>query len=285
MENDKQDEKQALLNTQEEFASDLRPFLQNITLKTVQLGQVALELYAKGELHHAAIVPLCEELLAAEKTLLLPPTPLPAPPAETVAPIEPIEAVEVVAFVEAAEEEATAVSPPALSPPPTIETPAPTAPVLTDEAAHCPQCQSPVAPGKKFCTTCGFRLIPADPPPPPIIPEAPAPMPEISLTTPPAALPETPAPDPTPPDLTNEQCPTCGAELVEGAAFCIGCGQPLGSTPPLPVEPLPSPPPMPGSFAPPPVGPIAKYCQNCGKGVTEETAVCSECGSTEFDPA
>ncbi|MFN3374851.1 MAG: zinc ribbon domain-containing protein, partial [Chloroflexus sp.] len=29
---------------------------------------------------------------------------------------------------------------------------------------NCPQCGSPVAPGTRFCTNCGYRLTPATPP-------------------------------------------------------------------------------------------------------------------------
>ncbi len=35
---------------------------------------------------------------------------------------------------------------------------------------NCPQCGSPVAPGTRFCTNCGYRLAPATPPPPPMPP-------------------------------------------------------------------------------------------------------------------
>lgn len=49
---------------------DLRLLLQQVTWKTVELGQVVLALYADGRLAHEAIAPICEELLALERQMM-----------------------------------------------------------------------------------------------------------------------------------------------------------------------------------------------------------------------
>lgn len=266
---------------------DLRLLLQQVTRKTVELGQVVLALYADGRLAHEAIAPICEELLALEKQMM-------SAPEEPLAVIEEQTAVIVPEFVPAPSE--TAVSPP----PPSI----PATP------SHCPQCHSVVAPGKKFCTTCGFRLIPAaelvsSPPPTSYAPDMPP-------TTYPTVI-ETPGGDPTvssaravPPPMVIEapiqeatipgKCITCGVELMPEAVFCTNCGQPIGPSQAPPNIQSDSFPPA-SSFAGSdpitqpdwaismPVGPVAKYCENCGKGLTADVSICPECGGSKFDLA
>lgn len=269
---------------------DLRLLVQQVTLKTVELGQTVLALYSDGHLAHEAIAPICEELLALEKQMMPAPEETPALEEQTaVITPEPI-----------ALPPETAVSPP----PPPIPAP----------SSHCPQCQSAVAPGKKFCTTCGFRLIPAEalvppPPPNPSVPEAPpstfptvvatpggAPIVSSSVAVPPPTAVETPlqaAPMP-------GKCITCGAELVPEAAFCTNCGQSIGPSQALPIAPSITQPDLPSSASSftgsdpitqpdwsgsMPAGPVAKYCENCGKGLPADVTICPECSGSRFDAA
>ncbi len=241
----------------------LRSLLQEMMQKTVQLSQATLALYAQGEVAHTALAPLCEELLAMEQSLLMQPEPpiadpLPLPPAKTAvaAPTEP-------------------------APPPPL--------------THCPQCHTAVAPGKKFCTNCGLRLIPPEPssaatiPTPKVTTSAETPYSAPYIAPPPASI----APTSTPGTLAAHpagNCPTCGVELIPNAAFCTNCGQPLAASghPPVPPPATQAPyaaPTVPHPFFPAaPLPTIAKYCQNCGKGVSAEVMVCTECGGRMFDP-
>lgn len=207
-------------------------------------------------------------------------------------------------------EEQTAVimpEPVALPPETAVSPPTPSIPVTP---FHCPQCQSVVVPGKKFCTTCGFRLTPAEelvPPPPSNLS-----IPEASPSTYPTVI-ETPGVAPivspsvvVPPPIVMEapiqavsmpgKCIICGVDLMPEAVFCTNCGQPIGPThaPPLaPPDSLPSVSSFTGSvlITQPdwsismPVGPVAKYCENCGKGLTADVTICPECSSSRFDPA
>ncbi len=180
----------------------LRPLLQEMMQKTVQLGQATLVLYTQGEVTHAALASLCEELLVMEQSLLIQPEkltadPLPAPPLET------------------------AVAVPAQPTPP---------PPLT----HCPQCHTAVAPGKKFCTNCGLRLIPPDPATAATIP---APTVATHIAAPHSAPFIAPPPSFTAPAAAAGalathpagNCPTCGVRLMPNAAFCTNCGHPLAA--------------------------------------------------------
>jgi uncharacterized OB-fold protein len=270
---------------------DLRLLLQQVTLKTVELGQVVFTLYAEGHLAHEAIAPICEELLALEKQMM-------SAPEKPTAVIEEQTAVIVPESVSLPSE--TAVS---SSPPPIPATP-----------SHCPQCHSVVVPGKKFCTTCGFCLIPAaelasSPPPIPYAPEAPQatyptviempggdPIISSSMAVPPPMEIETPIQA----AIIPGKCITCGVELMPEAAFCTNCGQPIGmpQAPPL-ASPITQPDSLPpvSSFAGSdpitqpdwavsmPVGPVAKFCENCGMGLAANVTVCPECGGSRFDLA
>lgn len=242
----------------------LRPLLQEMMQKTVQLGQVTLALYTQGEVSHAALASLCEELLAMEQSLLIQPEkstadPLPAPPVET-----------------------AAAAPAQPAPPPPL--------------THCPQCHTAVAPGKKFCTNCGLRLIPPNP-------ATAATIPTPTVATPTATPHSAPFIAP-PPSFTAPasaagawathpagNCPTCGVQLMPNAAFCTNCGHPLAADnqplipPPATHVPYAAEPASQPPFPAAPLSAIAKYCQKCGKGVSAEVMVCTECGGRTFDPA
>jgi uncharacterized OB-fold protein len=244
-------------------------FIQQAAFKTVQLGQLTLDLYAQGQLTHAKIAPLCDELLAMEKELKsITAGPGKSSHADTSIPISN-----------------------ALPITETAAAPTPAAPV----ESTCPRCQAVVAPGKKFCTACGLRLIPPDSSTtPPSATNKPQPestfqSPATSMHTQGAAPFITPPPAETAPATPSssgvDKCSTCGVDLVPNAAFCTNCGQSLGkvkspspdfnATDTMQTEPTPS------VIA----GPITKYCQNCGKGLTAEATACSECGGVGFDPA
>ncbi|MCZ7674195.1 MAG: hypothetical protein M5U34_47240 [Chloroflexi bacterium] len=113
---------------------NLRPFIQQLSLKTMQLGQLVLDLYAQGQLTHTAIAPLCDDLLALEKTW----------PTASVASDKPVET-------------ATAVPTPDPAAPHLPEEPAVIpAPVPLPAPTHCPQCHVELAPGKNSAPHAGF---------------------------------------------------------------------------------------------------------------------------------
>jgi predicted amidophosphoribosyltransferase len=98
---------------------------------------------------------------------------------------------------------------------------------------------------------------------------------------------------PSPPAINN-LCPTCGTVLQPYAAFCTHCGHPLGEQPIAPAglskDATPPglqlmsdtlPPPLPPAA---PTGPVTQFCQNCGKGLPADIAICPDCSGTEFDP-
>jgi predicted amidophosphoribosyltransferase len=237
--------------TPEVQQENIRPLLQELATKTMQLGQLTLGLYAQGELTHQAVNPLCDELLALEEKL--------TPQAAASASAEPVEA-------------ETAVAP---------------SPEPTSTLTQCPQCQTAVVPGRKFCTNCGFNLSTVEAAP--SVSTAPhdtqaSPGPESPPSLSPAASPQAL----TPPVSGN--CITCGATLQSDAAFCTNCGEPIASMT-AQTEASFMPAAMPVTVPPSPVsdsqtvGPITQYCENCGKGVAAEITVCPECQGTQFDPA
>lgn len=140
----------------------------------------------------------------------------------------------------------------------------------------CPNCREEVQPGKKFCTNCGFKLDTQEDPAPkvPMLPE------------------EEAQPDPVVPELVIEQliCAHCASPIRSDAKFCTSCGQPVlqanedvedtmidghaSAIPPVPETPVP-----PISAAP--VNPD-KFCDNCGRGLPEEAAICPDCGGNKF---
>jgi predicted amidophosphoribosyltransferase len=250
----------------------LRSMIQEAMLKTTQLGQIVLDLYAQGQLTHAAITPLCEELLALEKQIL----PAPLLPNET-----------------AGNEATVSPSPPVMATEPPQAQTQPT-PEPAPSATHCPDCHTPITPGKKFCTKCGHRLNPVGEPATPTPATPPMVTPAVAIQTPDPLPFVSPVPM-TPPLSTTgsyNTCVTCGTELMPNAAFCTNCGQPIG---PGGQQPVYSPPPIQATAYPPvsysqgapsvSAGPITKFCQNCGKGLTAEVTVCPECRGSQFVPA
>jgi YD repeat-containing protein len=70
-------------------------------------------------------------------------------------------------------------------------------PVQTVEPpSPCPSCRKPVAPGKKFCSTCGAPV------------SAPAPAVSVTAAPPPSSV-----------------CTACGNPIKPGAKFCAKCGR------------------------------------------------------------
>lgn len=127
------------------------------------------------------------------------------------------------------------------------------APVLKEDISTlfmdmtCVTCNAPLKPGRKFCTNCGQKV------------EA-------------AAQPASSTVEPSPP-ASDFSCADCGTLLPAGSAFCTICGKSVNA-PPV-------------SFVAPPPPPatldlIAKYCDGCGLGLPEETAVCPGCGNNTF---
>jgi uncharacterized membrane protein YvbJ len=58
-----------------------------------------------------------------------------------------------------------------------------------------------------------------------------------------------------------ECCPSCGAEIKDGALFCTGCGAKLEPSPP------------------PAAVPSVKVCTNCGSQLADGVLFCSTCGT------
>lgn len=116
---------------------------------------------------------------------------------------------------------------------------------------QCPTCGHAAMPGEAFCDECGTPLNVGTP----IAPAA--------ATPPPASSPAQPAPQatfpaPTPLAGTSSTCPSCGANVIPGEAFCDNCGASLlgGTTAAAPtVQPVkpapPSQPPTAPAYMPP----------------------------------
>jgi len=87
----------------------------------------------------------------------------------------------------------------------------------------CPQCGTPVAPGTKFCPECGAKLM--------------ATCPQCGTAVAPGTkfCPECGTP-------LVAACPQCGTSVSPGTKFCPECGTPLTAAPPPPPAPPPVPP-------------------------------------------
>ncbi len=228
--------------------------------KLLALGQAALDLHRAGNLPPGDLTPLCAELLALEGALLAASAPLPAPPAPPEPAPEPV--VEAVPPPPAADE---------LSPPPPIEatavSPSPAAP------STCPQCGTLIAPGKKFCTTCGQ----------PLHPEAIAATVPFTPPIAPGAPPVADAPLPVQPPTFSGICPDCGTPAQPDQTFCTNCGCVLQPADPLHVAPTASSnPPDALEFVSPPAAAFDKYCDNCGLAVAAHVTICPTCGGQSF---
>jgi predicted nucleic acid-binding Zn ribbon protein len=178
-----------------------------------------------------------------------------------------------------------------------------TAPAPTGGSVICPSCNAPNVPGEAFCDYCGAPLEA----PEPVVEPAPAPVPaEAGVQAPPTAA--GPAGVEAMPAEGKLVCPSCGAEVLPGEAFCAACGASLAQPPippePVPEEPGPAPaplqplqpaveaepvveeaPPAPAVVeAPPPSLPTpvpipAPTCPVCGAAVEAGDTFCSNCGA------
>jgi len=117
-------------------------------------------------------------------------------------------------------------------------------PDLQGNALQCPQCQSALRPGKKFCGACGASAG-----------KAPVPHQEI--------------------DLEELKCTKCGEPLEQDALFCVDCGSPAEQDI-IDKRPLPSGKPTkrlsPGDEN-------AVICPKCKKIVRKGKKFCGGCGA------
>ena len=108
---------------------------------------------------------------------------------------------------------------------PAAPAPAPAAPSATQPGV-CSVCGASLVPGDAFCHACGAQAGAAS-----VAPE-PAAAPIVEPAAPSAAMPDT-QPSAAPEPLT--ECPTCGAAVTPGDAFCEFCGAALTVAAPAPA--------------------------------------------------
>lgn len=239
--------------------------LQEMATKLLLLGQATMQAYAKGELAHPLLLPLCEEIRQLEKQNVLrnEQTESTATP-DTIKPVVP----DSVAVSEPPPPE-----PQMMDPEMSFVTPLPTVvaqftPPTPDPVITCHHCGAPLTAGRKFCTQCGASVIPTG---------TITPAPPDHLMTPP---------------VTPLKCPSCHEAVAPDMLFCTNCGyqlQAAKSLEPMARPQIPTPPSLTPiitattpQVVPPAPGLITQYCNNCGLGLPATMTVCPECGSRDI---
>lgn len=224
-----------------------------------QVGARALDLYRRGQLPVAELLPLCQMVLSLEAQVGVLQASLVAIQQEVMLPDVvtcphchvPITAQ--ARFCPNCGQPVTAA--PAVQPAPT-----------------CPSCNAPTVIGAAFCGNCGYRLIPEEPP---------------SVSAPQLAV--TPAP-PEPISEAGSQVTVhpAGAspEAMPSAqpAPAIESPPPMAAQPvPVPVAPVPQP--WPGAPVPPDTTPLLPVCPRCGERQRRaDVRFCRVCGASMTVP-
>ena len=160
--------------------------------------------------------------------------------------------------------------------------PADTTPSPRDEAASvhaevCVACGAGLESGAAFCTECGHRT---DQPAPPPRDEAPSASPDVAESASPdhEASPGEAIGDsqeesqPQDDSAAIARCPSCGAQLEDGAAYCTECGARMPAAPALGDQLADaSPPPATDATA-------AGTCASCGAVLAGTATFCTACG-------
>jgi membrane protease subunit (stomatin/prohibitin family) len=123
---------------------------------------------------------------------------------------------------------------------------------VTGGGTSCPNCQSIVPDGKRFCPDCGTSLAQNQVKQPPQLPSVPCDKCGASMSRDAQFCPNCGDP--------YNPCPNCGKDLPSGSAKCPDCGAMI-----------PQPCPMCGKK----VSPDAKFCPSCGGALTKK---CPSCG-------
>lgn len=143
----------------------------------------------------------------------------------------------------------------------------------------CPHCGMQQSDGVAFCDNCGAALGQMQPSISTVS------MPTVGTFTP-GTVPTPPLPAPPVVAFGATVCPSCGVQMVPGAAFCDNCGQPLGQSQPgaMPFDtpaPIPPEPEVVQSSLQTNVAGIQELmnCPSCGKQTPPGMLFCDNCGA------